>query len=350
MILKNKITDPLEELKLDGFDKLNKLLKINHHSPSAAQLPLGFYVFSRLFCSQEERRMFDGNANMAAGVAVGDAIQYHYADTIWKHNPQTKKLQPQKNEKLSKDEAIKKVIDKFKDYEAVNEKDQDKKEKYLETIPQTIQQAFIVFDQLGADKATDIVAEDSINHVDQRLFLPLVGRTDLHFKDFKSVEQSSDATSGSFHVSQPDALFLSVLELKTTWQTPGKIKKDGSRSFSLARLPSTPSKNHLKQLAFYAEVKKPCDPKLVYVTADGFKVFTKDNCADLEPKNLHNYYEILVKDCVRIERLLSRHIDLEEPDMILKEIVKDVDPDFESFYWNIGHEFLNKAKKIWSSV
>ena len=53
---------------------------------------------------------------------------------------------------------------------------------------------------------------------------------------------------------------------------------------------------------------------------------------------------------MRIERLLARHIDLEEPEMILKEIVKDVDPDFESFYWNIGHEYLNKAKKIWSSI
>tara|TARA_A100000172_G_scaffold2874_1_gene1831 strand:+ start:6863 stop:7909 length:1047 start_codon:yes stop_codon:yes gene_type:complete len=348
MILKNKITDPLQDLQLDSFQKLNDLLNINHHSPSAEQLPLGFYVFSRLFCTQEERRLFDGNANMAAGVATGDAIQFHYADTIWKFNPNQKKLAPHKNKKISKEEAIEKAIEKFSNYVPVNDKDKDKKEKYLETIPQTIRQAFIVFDQLGADKATDIIAEDSINHTDSRLALPIVGRTDLHFKDFKSVEQSADATSPS-HVSS-DAMFLSVLELKTTWQTPGKIKKDGSRSFSLARLPSSPNKNHLKQLAFYNEVKKPCNPKLVYVTADGFQVFTKENCADLEPKNLHNYYEALVKGCMRIERLLARHIDLDDPEMILKEIVKDVDPDFDSFYWNIGHEFLNKAKKIWSSV
>ena len=347
MILKNKITDPLQELKLDGFQKLNELLKINHHSPSAAQLPLGFYVFSRLFCTQKERRLFDGNANMAAGVAVGDAVAWHYADTIWSFNPNQNKLAPHKHKKLTQQEAIAKAMEKFSTYVPVNPKDQDKKEKYLETIPQTIQQAFIVFDQLGASNATDVVAEDSINYVDERLSLPIVGRTDLHFKDFKSVEQSSDAPSP---IHGNDALFLSVLELKTTWQTPGKIKKDGSRSFSLARLPSSPSKNHLKQLGFYAEVKKPCNPKLVYVTADDFMVFTKENCADLEPKNLHNYYEMLVKDCMRIERLLARHIDLEEPEMILKEIVKDVDPDFESFYWNIGHEYLNKAKKIWSSI
>ena len=347
MILKNKIQDPLEDLRLDSFTKLNELLKINHHSPSASGLPLGFYVYSRLFCTQAMRREFDGNANMAAGIAVGDAVQYRYSDTVWSFNPNQKKLAPHKHIKLSQEEAIEKAMEKFSTYVPVNDKDKDKKEKYLETIPQTIQQAFIVFNQLGASNATEVVAEDSINHVDKRLSLPIVGRTDLHFKDFKSKEQSSDATS--IHHGN-DALFLSVLELKTTWQSPGKIKKDGTRSFASARLPSFPSKNHLKQLGFYAEVKQPCNPKLIYVTADGFKVFTKENCADLEPENLHNYYELLVKDCLRIERLLARHIDLDEPDMILQEIVKDVDPDFESFYWNIGQKYLAKAKKIWSSI
>ena len=53
---------------------------------------------------------------------------------------------------------------------------------------------------------------------------------------------------------------------------------------------------------------------------------------------------------MRIERLLARHIDLEEPDMILQEILKDVDPEFESFYWNIGQKYLSHAKKIWSSI
>ena len=90
---------------------------------------------------------------------------------------------------------------------------------------------------------------------------------------------------------------------------------------------------------------------LVYLTADGFKIFTKDNCTDLEPENLNNYYEQLVNSCVRIERLLARHIDLDEPDMILAEIIKDVSPEFtHPFYWNIGNKYLSKAKKIWSNT
>ena len=79
-------------------------------------------------------------------------------------------------------------------------------------------------------------------------------------------------------------------------------------------------------------------------------IYTEKNCADLEPQNLKNYYEQLVSNCVRKERLLSRYIDLEEPEMILGEIAKDVEPDFQHpFYWNIGAKHLARAKKIWSN-
>ena len=74
MITKNKISDPLEDLQLDSFKKLNELLKINHHSPTSSSMPLGIYVYRYLLCTQEERRDFEGNANMAAGVVVGVKI------------------------------------------------------------------------------------------------------------------------------------------------------------------------------------------------------------------------------------------------------------------------------------
>ena len=127
MILKTKLIDPLEELKLDGFQKLNELLKINHHSPTSSSMPLGIYAFRYLFCTQEQRREFEGNANMAAGVAVNDAVQWHYSTDIWSFNPNQRKLAPHKNTKLSKDEAIAKALDKFNEYVPVNEKDREKK-------------------------------------------------------------------------------------------------------------------------------------------------------------------------------------------------------------------------------
>ena len=89
MILKNKITDPLKELLLSGnenltsFQKLNELLKINHHSPTSANMPLGIYVFRYLKSTQQQRREFEGNANMMSGVVCGDALADHYSNKIW---------------------------------------------------------------------------------------------------------------------------------------------------------------------------------------------------------------------------------------------------------------------------
>ena len=352
MILKtNKIIDPLETLQQDGFQKLNELLKINHHSPTSSSMPEGIYAFRYLFSTQEQRREFEGNANMAAGVCVNDAIQFHYSTDIWSFNPNQRKLAPHKNTKLSKEEAIAKAMEKFMEYIPVNDKDREKKEHFQETIPQTIQQGFIAFEKLNILKSEKIVAEDSINHIDHRLSLPIVGRTDVHFTDFNASEQS-DAASSPSHVSS-DALFLSVCELKTSWQRPGKIKKDGTRSFASAKLPSTPLVNHLQQLAFYCfSLRKlnRINPYLIYLTADDHMVFTEKNCADLEIQNLNNYYEQLIRNCIRKERLLARYIDLEEPDMILAEIAKDVEPGFDhQFYWNIGSKHLARAKKIWSN-
>ena len=359
MILKtNKIIDPLETLQQDGFKKLNELLKINHHSPTSSSMPEGIYAFRYLFSTQEQRREFEGNANMAAGVATNDAIQFHYSTDIWSFNPNQRKLAPHKNTKLSKEEAIAKAMEKFMEYVPVNDKDREKKEHFQETIPQTIQQGFLAFEKLNILKSEKVVAEDSINHIDHRLSLPLVGRSDVHFTTSQVFNASSQgvAASSPSHVSS-DAMFLSdlnVVELKTSWQRPGKVKKDGTRSFASAKLPSTPNVNHLQQLAFYCFSLRKLNrviPYLIYLTADDHIIFTEKNCADLEIQNLNNYYEQLVRNCIRKERLLSRYIDLEEPDMILAEIAKDVEPGFDHmFYWNIGAKHLARAKKIWSKI
>ena len=351
MILKtNKIIDPLETLQQDGFQKLNELLQVNHHSPTSSSMPEGIYAFRYLFSTQEQRREFEGNANMAAGVAVNDAIQFHYSTDIWSFNPNQRKLAPHKNTKLSKEEAIAKAMEKFMEYVPVNDKDREKKEHFQETIPQTIRQGFIAFEKLNILRSEKIVAEDSINHIDNRLSLPIVGRTDVHFTDFNASSQGVAASSGD-HGS--DAPFLSVCELKTSWQRIGKVKKDGTRSFASAKIPSTPLVNHLQQLAFYCfslRKQMKVSPYLIYLTANDHMVFTEKNCADLEIQNLNNYYEQLVRNCIRKERLLSRYIDLEEPDMILDEIAKDVEPGFDhQFYWNIGAKHLARAKKIWSN-
>ena len=77
---------------------------------------------------------------MAAGVAINNAIQYRYAQKIYKINPNTKKLSPFGNPVTSLDLAIQKVQEEFAEYNPVNEKDRVKFERYKETIPLTISQ------------------------------------------------------------------------------------------------------------------------------------------------------------------------------------------------------------------
>jgi len=357
MIKQTQIIDPLDSLQQDGFQKLNELLKVNHHSPTSSSMPLGIYCFRYLFSTQEQRREFEGNANMAAGVAVNDAMQWHYSNDIWSFNPNKRKLAPHKNTKLSKDEAIAKALEKFNEYVPVNEKDRAKKEHYQETIPQTCRQGFLAFDSLGTQNSDNVVAEDSINHIDNRLSLPIVGRTDVHFttnKVFNASSQGVAASSGDHGSDAPFLSNLNVVELKTSWQRPGRVKKDGSVSFASAKLPSSPNLLHLQQLSYYVTAlgkKRSVSPQLVYLTEGDFIIFTEKNCADLEPANIKNYYEQLVANCMRKERLLARYVDLEETDMILGEIAKDVEPNFDhNFYWNIGAKHYARAKEIWRNI
>ena len=92
-------------------------------------------------------------------------------------------------------------------------------------------------------------------------------------------------------------------------------------------------------------------PYLIYLTEGDFIIFTEKNCADLEPQNLKNYYEQLVSNCIRKERLLARYVDLDETDMILDCIARDVEPNFDhNFYWNIGAKHYARAKEIWRNI
>jgi len=335
----NKLEDPLNDAALPNFARLG----INHHSSTSLQYPDGIFVFRYIICSQEDRRKFDGNANMAAGVAVGDALSYIFAKTIWKMNPTTKKLAPVKNEFLTDEQAIDKAMNKYRKYNPVDQTDTEKFEHYLTTIPPTIRQGIKILRPLCANH--HIVCEDVVNHQDKRLELSLVGRTDFSVQG----DQQEKSSGGIKDASQ--AHRLSILELKTSWQKPMKRKKDGSRSFSYARLPSLPNRNHLQQLSLYCTAQRPVDAKLIYLTADGSKVFDKGNCADLEPENMKNYYEQLIRSAIRRERLLKRYEHINDTEKMKLEIVKDCENNFEHpFYWKIGNYYLNQAKELWKNL
>jgi len=332
-IKQNKLSDPLEETTLPTFSKWS----VNHHSCTQLAMATDQWVYKYIMLTQEERRLLDGNANMAAGVAVNDAIQYMYANTIYRNNPATKKLFPFDNIKLSADEATAKVLEKYNQYNPVNDKDREKFEHYKDCIPQTIFQATLVGKKLDLSKSTNLISEQNLSYSDDRLLLSIIGRSDLEFQSFGF---------GNSHLSSAKTSFL--LEFKTSWDRPAKTKKDGSRSFTNAKIAAVPMKSHVKQIAFYQKCKPESLVKLIYLVKDDHKIFDKDNCGDLEAANLNNYYEELVQIALRRERLLTRYQDLDDVNKIKENILKDVEPNFDTpFGWNIGVNWLNHAKQLW---
>ena len=336
MITKDKqvLKDPLKETTLPN---IFNLFDINHWSATQGTKKDGIWFFQYCVCDQETRRKFDGNAKMAAGVAVNNAIQYNLANKIFKINPTTKKLAPFDNTKLSLEDANQKVLEEFKDYKPVNDKDQVCKDRYLETIPLTILQLSKAVETLGI--SGNIIAENILSFHDDRLHLPSVGRSDLEFG-------SSFSSAAVLH--SPSRPF-GLIEIKTSWDRVSKQRKDGSWSFVNAKVPLVPSSNHLLQCAFYKKCKPEHEVKLIYVVKDDFKIFDKNNCQDLEDENLNNYYEKLIQAFIRRERLLMRYNDHTDRDKIISEIVKDLDPEFDHpYFWNIGSMFVKAAKDLWN--
>ena len=225
-------------------------------------------------------------------------------------------------------------MEEYDKYTPVNSKDEEKFQRYKETIPQTISMLAKAIETLGVSK--DVTGEGVINFTDQRLHLTIVGRSDLEY----SQQVFIDAASSHHHSVAP----FGLLEIKTSWDRLGKLKKDGSRSFLSPKVPLTPQRNHLIQVAFYKKCKPKHDAKLVYVTKDDFKIFDKNNCQDLTDENLENYYEEMIRTCLRRERQVLKYNDITDKEKFITEIVKDLDPQFDHpFLWSIGDQFVKAS-------
>lgn len=341
IISENKILDPLAEIK-NQLPTFATKLKLTHHSPTQTLMPDGPYIYKYVICDQATRRLFEGNAQMAAGVCVNNALQWHYADILWKLNS-ANKLSPTNHIKLKKDFAIRAAIDEFKTYKPVNDKDQAKKDHYLNTIPSTIDNAFQAIGKLG--KAGPVTCENHVTIPGNvfSLFLDIIGRSDFEFGSLVK----SFPTGISSPIPQPAGSFL--LELKTSWSRPGKIKKDGTLSFVSSKCPALPSQSHLIQVSFYAAAYNYEVPiKLLYVSEQDFVIFDETNCPWLTAEGLKKNFKYILNVAKRRERLFTRYQDL-SVDEIKKNLIEDVDPQFDHpFQWNIGQEFVEQAKRLWN--
>jgi hypothetical protein len=159
------VSDPLQEALQNTLPLFAQKLKINHFSPTQFVIPDAAWLFKYVFMDQKMRReLLPSNAAMEAGKIVGEVLQRIYADTIYKLHPVKKKVAATTNEKISKDAALQEEIEKLKEYVPNDEKDSDKKQKYLEEIPVVINHALDGLKKLAVASPITCERQISINH------------------------------------------------------------------------------------------------------------------------------------------------------------------------------------------
>ena len=256
---------------------------LDHFSPTQATTPLDVWIYKYLHCNQEKRRKMKGSSKMRCGVLAGDSVT---ADISGRVRP----------------------IFHYDGYKEWNdEKDEMQWKNDKEFINATIEQIFLGLKDVGIkwnDKRTKVVFEYYVSYEDERLVIPIIGRTDIQ---------------------TPTAL----VELKTKWSRRGAKKKDGTNSFSFPKLKDEPEDTHLQQSAMYYHATK-IPTFIVQATAKEFKVF------DIREKDHKAALNELVVNCMKKQEVAK----LDEPQKVIQ-------PDFSHYTWNIGDEFLKEAKELY---
>lgn len=286
---------------------------IDHFSPSQLNQGDGIWSFKYLYCDEKDRRDFKINSKMQAGNAVGKAGILLYGDVEWVGDKHViHKPYPNIN-----DTILTKIYDQahvyYNEYFPTDDLDRQQFQNDKENLTKTIITFFTAFNEIGLKKP--IHCERTIAVKLKNCLLPVIGRIDFE-----------DDTS--------------FIELKTKWGKKGKPKKDGTPSMYKKKLPDNPETWHLLQVAIYwlATKKKP---HLLYVTKDEYKIFTPDNCEQLQPENLNLYIKQAQMIAFRREKLMSRHNGEHT-------YFEDLDPDFNHmFFWDIGTQYKNKAMQLW---
>ena len=349
-ITDNKISDPLAEALEKTLPTFAQKLKINHYSPTQFAIPDAAWLFKYVFMDQKMRReLLPSNAAMESGKIVGEVLQRIYADTIYKLHPVKKKVAATTNEKITKDAALQEEIEKLKEYIPNDEKDSDKKQKYLEEIPEVINNALLGLKELAVASPVTCERQISIDNLEgfSSPLLSTVGRIDFDYGSINNHEFGKSLSE--LNPTSQDAFPHKIIELKTKWSRLGKIKKDGSRSFLVSSVPATASFNHCCQVATYAahfNFKVPA--YLLYATKSGYTIFDSTNCHHLTVDGMKKNLQIMFNTFRRREQILTLYQDYTREEIIEGAAsLMDMNLD-HPFAWNgMPPELLKEAKLLW---
>tara|TARA_R100000687_G_C6431505_1_gene155928 strand:+ start:508 stop:1323 length:816 start_codon:yes stop_codon:yes gene_type:complete len=254
---------------------------LDHFSPTQANTPLDIWVFKYLHCDPKKRKDFKISSKMRCGTLVGDGIACHLSN----------KVLPMKH------------YDDFKRWNDEKDKAQWNNDKNF--IDATMFQILDAMDKLNI-KNEKMVFEYPVSLEDDRLDIPIIGRTD---------------------VQTPKLL----IEIKTKWSIKaGKQKKDGTFSYYFPKLNDKfPDDTHLQQAAFYYIATK-IPTVIIQASAKEYVIHKVDE---------HDYkkaYNDLVTNLTKKQEAAK----LDHPEKVIQ-------PDFSHTFWNIGDTYINEAKELY---
>ena len=134
-----------------------------------------------------------------------------------------------------------------------------------------------------------------------------------------------------------------IIEDKCKFPRRGRVKKDGTRSWSTTKLPETIEPYHLMQTDFYHYATE-LPIYICYINEESFKVFSAENCELLTPKSIESRKKDFIQRCKVRQNLMKISNDVN----VLKDYIQ---PDFENYFWrnDLDPTYLENAKKFWSS-
>ena len=134
-----------------------------------------------------------------------------------------------------------------------------------------------------------------------------------------------------------------IIEDKCKFPRRGRVKKDGTRSWSTTKLPETIEPYHLMQTDFYHYATE-LPIYICYINEESFKVFSAENCELLTPKSIESRKKDFIQRCKVRQNLMKISNDVN----VLKDYIQ---PDFENYFWrnDLDPTYLDNAKKFWAS-
>ena len=133
-----------------------------------------------------------------------------------------------------------------------------------------------------------------------------------------------------------------VVEIKTRWPT---LSARSKRGWHINSLPSKPDINHVGQVALYwLWLRQQADNvpiKLVYANCKGYRVFTSDDCEELQEPSLTAALDRM-RTVARTRENLMKAADT------LEQLFAMVPPDFSHFMWrDVPPEYRAAAEQQW---